>query len=143
MNNYTNICPDASLVVRLLLNDEEGTPIDLLWQGWFQSGVNLIAPTLLFYEVSNALYRYVIHRQLTRDEVEKTLTAAMQLGIQLHGDPNLHLQALSLAQELGLPATYDAHYLALAKRSSARFWTADQRLFNSIQGKLSWVNIWT
>ena len=143
MNNYTNICPDASLVIRLLLNDKEGTPIDLLWHGWFQAGFNLVAPTLLFYEVSNALYRYVVHGQLTVDEVDKALAAAMQLGIQLYGDASLHQRALSMAQELGLPATYDAHYLVLAKRLGAQFWTADQRLFNTIQGKLAWVNLWT
>ncbi len=34
---------------------------------------------------------------------------------------------------------YDAHYLALAARLGAEFWTADQRLVNTVQSALPWV----
>jgi hypothetical protein len=36
--------------------------------------------------------------------------------------------------QFSLPATYDAHYLALAERENCEFWTADTRLFNAIKG---------
>ena len=143
MSNYANICPDASLVIRLLLNAQENTPIEALWRGWYQANANLVAPTLLFYEVSNALHRYVVHQQLTGDEVNAALDAALQLGIHTYGDAALHKRALSMAQELGLPATYDAHYLALAERMGAQFWTADRRLFNTVKDKLGWINLWS
>ena len=34
----------------------------------------------------------------------------------------------------GLPATYDAYYLALAKRYDAALWTADNRLRKRLEG---------
>ena len=34
-----------------------------------------------------------------------------------------------------------AHYLALAKRFDAEFWTADRRLVRAVQDELSWVHL--
>lgn len=49
------------------------------------------------------------------------------------------LRAVELASDLGLPAVYDAHYLALAERMGCELWTADERLWNSVRTSLSWV----
>ncbi len=39
-----------------------------------------------------------------------------------------------------LPATYDAHYLALAEWMEIDLWTADMRLVNSLKPfKVKWV----
>lgn len=40
--------------------------------------------------------------------------------------------ALHIAADLGLAATYDAHYLALAKQLDAELWTADARLVREV-----------
>ncbi len=65
----------------------------------------------------------------------------MNLGLRFSGDAELHRQALKIAQRYNLPATYDAHYLALAERLGIEFWTADRRLFNAVRSSLSWVNL--
>ncbi len=65
----------------------------------------------------------------------------MNLNITLYGDAELHRQALNLAKSLRLPASYDAHYLALAQRLGAEFWTGDRRLVNSVQAVLPWANL--
>ena len=49
------------------------------------------------------------------------------------------LRILELASQFKLPARYDAHYLALAEREQCEFWTADERLYNSVKDQLSWV----
>ncbi len=49
------------------------------------------------------------------------------------------MRAIELAEQYSLPATYDAHYLALAERNQCEYWTADTRLWNAIAGKLNWV----
>lgn len=41
-------------------------------------------------------------------------------------------RALELAHERSLPATYDAHYVALAERFRVRLWTCDRRLAKEI-----------
>jgi predicted nucleic acid-binding protein len=51
----------------------------------------------------------------------------------------LSTRALELADRFGLSATYDAHYLALAEREGCEYWTADERLWNSVRAQLGWV----
>jgi predicted nucleic acid-binding protein len=46
-----------------------------------------------------------------------------------------------MACESGLPAIYDAHYLALAHRLNAEFWTADRRLFQAVQGRIPKIHL--
>jgi predicted nucleic acid-binding protein len=74
------------------------------------------------------------------EEGAEALEAALALDIALYGDADLHRRALELAQRFSLPATHDAHYLALAERLGAEFWTADRRLTRAVQVTLPWVH---
>lgn len=134
------VCPDASFLLRLLLDEEAAPQADALWEAWHQEGRRLVAPTLLYYEVANALYRYAAHGDLSPDEVETVLDLALRMDIELVGDAGLHRRALQLAQTFSLPAAYDAHYLALAERLGAEFWTADARLAQAVRDRLPWVH---
>ncbi len=109
-------CPDASLLVRFLLFGEPGSAIANLWEGWLKAGVSMIAPTLIFYEVNNVLHQYVRHGKLNSHEAETPFQLGLSLNIVTMMDASLHQRALQLARIFQLPATYDAHYLALAER---------------------------
>jgi predicted nucleic acid-binding protein len=135
------ICVDANLVLRLLESDTYEAPIVQLWRGWHEAGHPLVAPTLLYYEVSNALRRYTAHGELLPEEAAEALEAALRLEIALYGDTDLHRHALELARRFSLPAAYDAHYLALAERLGAEFWTSDRRLTHTVQTALPWVHL--
>jgi len=132
-------CVDASLVVRLFGNAKDRAIVMPLWQSWWDAGDSLVAPSLLYYEVSNALHRYALQGVLRPQEAVAALNMALGLGITLYGDAELHRRALALAKRFALPAAYDAHYLALAERLGAEFWTADNRLLRAVQ-ELSWVH---
>lgn len=135
-------CPDASILVRFLVSGEPGSPIANFWENWLDSGSSLIAPTLIFYEVNNVLHQYVRHEQLTNHEAEVAFQLGLNLNIVTMMDANLHQRALQLAQTLQLHATYDAHYLALAERMGAEFWTLDEKLVKKVKSQLPWVNLW-
>jgi predicted nucleic acid-binding protein len=132
------LCVDANLVVRLVAspNDES---VRRLWEGWDSEKRRLVAPTLLYYEVTNALYRYQKHGLMSASAVRLALKAVLSLPLELYGEVALHEQALNLAERLSLPAAYDAHYLALAEWLGAEFWTADRRLAQAVKGTLPWV----
>ena len=134
------ICIDASLVVRLVLDTADDRLLTQ-WQEWFEAGKQITAPGLLLYEVTNALYQYQKQKLLTPEVVEQALTAALSLPIRLHHDSGYHLTAVRLAKRYALPATYDAHYLALADHLSAEFWSADRRLANKVQTQLDWFHL--
>lgn len=133
------LCVDASVVVHLLVDTPESERIHGLWEAWQSANRTLVAPTLLHYEVANALYRYEKAGELTGEEVHQALDTALALPVQLVGDNALHVAAVLLARRTGLPATYDAHYLALAERLGAEFWTADRKLVRHACAALPWV----
>jgi len=137
----SSVCLDASFVVRLLESDSLDAPALRLWRTWVAQEYTFVAPVLLPFEVTNALYRYVRYGNLSQATAQSLMQEVFELGIQFYADPELHLEALALAHELNLPAAYDAHYLALARRMNAEFWTADQRLAKAVAQRFSWVHV--
>jgi len=135
------VCVDASFVVPLVTRPHGDSPYPRLWREWHGAGLRPAAPTLLCYEVANALHRYVVHGALLPDEAAAALNVALDLGIAWFGDAELHQQALRMAQEQGLPAVYEGHYLALAERLGAELWTSDRRLCQAVGAVLPWVRL--
>lgn len=121
------VCIDANFVVRLATRGTLEPEYMELWTQWQESGVIVVAPTLLYYEINNAIHRSRVAGPLLPEEAEQALNYALSLEIGLYGDAELHRRALALAREFALPAAYDAHYLALAERFEAELWTADRR----------------
>lgn len=134
------ICVDASLVVRLVV-DTTDERLPAQWKAWSETVQQIVAPTLLYYEIANALYQYQKQQYLTPEVVEQALAASLALPIRLYGDSGLHLSAKRFAERYSLPATYDAHYLALADRLGAEFWSADRRLAEKVQAQLDWMHL--
>lgn len=137
----STVCVDASVVVPLVVGGPRVVRVVELWEQWHEAQCLLVAPTLLLYEVANALHRYVVTGELLPDEAAQALRLANDLGVTLHGDALLHRRALELATELEMPAAYDAHYLALAERLAAELWTADRRLVKKVNPFFSWVRL--
>ena len=134
------LCVDANLVIRLVA-DPADESVRGLWEQWDTARRQLAAPTLLRYEVTNALYRYQRLGLLSASSVRLALKAAFALPLHLRGEADLHWRALELADRLSLPAAYDAHYLALADWLGCEFWTADGALVRTVQPTLSWVHL--
>lgn len=134
------LCIDANLVIRLVA-DPDDELVRSTWERWDAEHRRIAAPTLLFYEVANALYRYQRARMMSSSALRLALKAAQALPLRLYGEPELHTRALDLAERFSLPAAYDAHYLALADWLGAEFWTADLRLARVVQEELPWVRV--
>jgi predicted nucleic acid-binding protein len=72
-----------------------------------------------------------------RQALEDVLFPELELNFLEYAE--LSKRAMTLAQQYGLPATYDAHYLALAEHEKCEYWTADTLLWNAVRDKLPWV----
>lgn len=134
----SSACVDASVIVGLVSHDQP-KKLRGRWKQWRQSGLRLSAPALLFTEVSNAIYRYERAGVLSPATATRFLDLALSVPVELYEDAELHRDALRLARRFALPASYDAHYLALAERLGVPFWTLDQRLIRTVGGELPWV----
>lgn len=133
------ICTDASVLIKLLVEEEHSDCAHALWSEWLESETQVIAPLLLPFEVISVLRKQVYRGLITLEEGENAFAMAQAAKITLLSPPGLHRRAWELAVRLNRPAAYDAHYLALAEMMGCEFWTADERLVNAVRGELSWV----
>ena len=132
MPNTSVVC-DASFVLKLALKEEESQQAAEIWSAWAAGAVERCAPAVLWYEIASALTNKVARRILTAAEALNAFDALAPLAISILAVPAFHREAMNLAIQLHLRAAYDAHYLVLARSLDAEFWTADERLFNSVK----------
>ncbi len=89
-----------------------------------ESGEDLHAPSLLRYEVANALTRKVVAGELDTDDAEIAWKQIAAMPITLH-DFDDGPGAIEIALKLRRESAYDAAYVALAQRLSAELLTLD------------------
>lgn len=132
---------DANLALKWVLLEEDSNTSMMLLDKWTDEGKTIIATALFAYEVTNILYRQAVIGKLTYDESRRGLVKLFSLEIMLKFSPyeEVSAQAMEFAQLFHLPATYDAHYLALAYEEQCECWTADRRLWNAVKRELNWV----
>jgi predicted nucleic acid-binding protein len=132
---------DASIALKWVIDENDSDRAAALLARWFVEGTTLLAPALLIYEVTNAVYQRIRNGIFDSDDARQALENVLLTELELVFPKNstLSVRAMELAQQYRLPATYDAHYLALAEREQCEYWTADTRLWNAVKGKLAWV----
>ena len=135
------IVVDTSIVLKWVLDEPDSAIALALLTRWMREGTVIQAPALLTYEVANALYQRVRKGEMTAEKARQALEDVLLPELELNFLEYMELskRAITLAQQYSLPATYDAHYLALAEYKKCEYWTADTRLWNAIGGKLPWV----
>jgi predicted nucleic acid-binding protein len=132
---------DTSIAIKWVLFEPDSPKAQALLFDWTGNGVEILAPHLLAYEAANSLYQKARKGEITLDRARQALKRLLNTDIEFEVffDQSLSLRALDLANHHNLPATYDAHFLALAEKKGCELWTADTRLWNTIRGKLAWV----
>jgi predicted nucleic acid-binding protein len=137
-----SVVVDANLVAGVLLPLPYRPQAKAKVLAWKQAGEDLLAPTLIEYEVCSTVRRVVLAGWIAAEEAEAALIRMRHLAIRtVPPTLELHMAALQWAQRLGRTRTYDAQYMALAEELRADFWTSDLKLFNRAkQLGLAWVH---
>ena len=132
---------DASIALKWTINEDDSNTALALLADWTYRGIEVHAPPLLAYEVTNELYRRISKGEIPFYDARRGLTEIIYkvIDFEYPEEPDFNIRAMELGQQFGLPATYDSHYLALAESKECELWTADARLWNSIRGKVAWL----
>lgn len=131
---------DSSFVTRLLIRPSTSQYAEL-WRQWESTNARILAPALITFEVTNALWQIEKAAAATAADTEELLQRFLDLPIELVMLPHLHQRALSIARSLRFGATNDAHFLALAEAAGCEAWTSDRRLVNGVKSRFPWVKV--
>lgn len=137
--NGSLICVDANVVLWSLVPSPLSDKAEELLEEASAGQMTLIAPALLAFEVASVLRRLVYLRALTSEEGEEAFTTFLRIPIRLSQRKGIIPLAWQLAKQLNRPRVYYASYLAVAQMYECVLWTADEKLYNAVETKLSWV----
>lgn len=132
---------DASFLLKLFLPEDKSDRAEELWKAWIGDHVEILAPTLVTFEVSSVIRNKVFRGILSEREGGEIISLLRQLDISfIYVD-----ELLEIAWEIGAilrnSNLYDCFYLALSKFLKIPLWTADKKLFQSAQKEFPFVNL--
>lgn len=119
---------DASIAVKVVLNEDGSELARELWGRWTGEGERLVGPPNFRPEAVSAIRKAVYQRSLSAEDGERVLQVFQGLPVAIEEPPLLYQLALTLSARLNRSNVYDACYLALAEIEGCEFWTADGRL---------------
>ncbi|MBW1911440.1 MAG: type II toxin-antitoxin system VapC family toxin [Deltaproteobacteria bacterium] len=130
---------DASVVLKWYLKDEEwGQEAISILEQHVAGKVALLAPTILYYEVLNALLVAERMGRTAENVTEEAFYGFAELEINFLNPFIDYPDILSLARSFRR-SVYDASYISLAKNKNIDFVTGDKRLYNGVKDKHKWV----
>jgi predicted nucleic acid-binding protein len=123
---------DASVALKWIFADEEGTEHAVRVRDDHISGKNEIAvPALFFYEIANVLATKV---RLSAEEALEAFELISAFEFNVHElDAAGYMEAMALAMKHKI-SVYDASYHVLANRLGCRFLTADRKFWEKMKG---------
>ncbi len=130
---------DANVILRAFFPDEGGQPqAQAIIHTYVMGAIALMVPSLLPYEVTNAVLQAVRLGRIDDEKANVILSAFEDLGIPTREATPKRM--LELARRYNCSA-YDAAYLALTEEMGTQLITGDRRLYNAVRPHLSWI-VW-
>jgi predicted nucleic acid-binding protein len=120
---------DASVLLSAFFPDEQQPASQMLIRDYVAGQITLVAPSLLGYEIANAVRQAERRERITQEQAESILLAYEGLQIRLQSVE--WQQVLLLARHFNHSA-YDAAYLALAQATNDTLITGDLRFYNAV-----------
>lgn len=133
------IVVDASVVLKWYLDDEKyGKKALYLLTKYISNELDILAPSLLEYEVINGLIIAQKRGRIKEEMIHTAVDGFINLGIRLKNLYSFYARTLHYCKVYNR-SVYDASYLAVAEEESMPLVTADEGLYNAVKKDLKWV----
>ncbi len=130
---------DASVVLKWFLVDEENgqNALDLLIK-FVSNEIEILAPSLLEYEVINGLFIAQKRGRIKDEKLISAIEGFIDLEIKLKDLSHFYSKMMHYRKVYHC-STYDASYLALAEVEKIPMITSDRDMYNAVKKDLKWV----
>ena len=127
---------DASALLKAYFPDEEGyeKAQDIVFN-YSIGKLNLHAPSLIDYEISNAIWIAYKRGRINFDEAKDIYRKILNLDIRRYDIEFFQEGILDICKKFNI-SVYDASYLLLAEKLNINVVTGDKKLFNAVRNKL-------
>lgn len=123
---------DASVILAAILPQEAHAKIALTFiKRCTNERLKLIAPSILLYEVFNAVRSAILSKRITKEDAQTILSVYRTIEPTYVDFVLLSQRALQIALESGC-SIYDAAYAALACERQCSMYTLDQKLIRKL-----------
>lgn len=130
---------DASVALKWYLDDENlGTKALNILTHYISNEIDLLAPSLIEYEVMNGLKIAQKRGRIDKKSFQSGIEGFFNLDITLFNASHFPIKTLDILNLFDI-SSYDASYLALAENEKTPFVTADKVLYNKVQKKLKYI----
>lgn len=129
---------DASVVLKWQLDDEDAADQALAIRDDFllHGHLDLFAPLLLVFELTNAMVTATRRRRLSQRQAEEGLGHLLAAGIRLVSVEAARVFSLAVHWKV---SAYDGSYLSLAEKLDTEVWTGDRPFYTACRGRGSRV----
>lgn len=131
MLDMDRIVADASVMVKLFVNEEYTEQAVALRDAYIADEILFSEPSLMIYEVLNAI-RYSKTQRFTSEEFNMILRSLHEYEFnitEIDYGMALKIKDISLKYDISI---YDATYIALAETTNSILYTADARLIKAV-----------
>ncbi|RLG72366.1 MAG: PIN domain nuclease [Thermoprotei archaeon] len=120
---------DASIVVKWFLKELYSEEAVRIRNDYVQRKISIAVPSLLIYEVLNALKYSGVYSE---EELKEICLALNKYGFEIHDlEGDLKEKSITISCKYGV-TVYDASYIALAIKLGIVFFTADRELLEKL-----------
>ncbi len=127
-----NVVIDVNVAVKWYVPEDFSDDAMFLLELFKNKQINVYAPVTMKAEFANAIRKYVIRKIISREIAEEILSEIKTIPINYCNITwKIIIDAFEYAFKKSI-TVYDAIYVILAKNLSAKFITADKRLYSAI-----------
>jgi len=124
------IVVDASVAVKWFVPEKDSDKALKLRELYLKGSLEIIAPTLIYYEVANAL-RFHPYYKLSQTELLRAVTILKNMQIAVEPTAKAWSNAFEISF-LNNVSIYDAIYLAVSKLFNTKLVTSDRIMFEKL-----------
>ena len=137
---------DSGLYLSVALNEPLATATKAFLDSLVSDQIRIGAPFLFRYELIAVIRKHIYRGSITLEDGRLLAQGLLRAPVEIFTAEVLLPRALELANQFNRPTAYDSVYLALAERLECEFWTADSKLFNAVNARLTrvkWIGNYT